>query len=369
MAHSPSSLNSRCRADSSSISGRAAMKRSHAASISMACAAVAATTATPISVLRCSSRGPVSATAAPGNLRCTSAMSGLTAERFCFSDRTSPSSTSRVRAPTYTTAVPASGARLLPHLECLDHIAHLDVVVANADTAFETFAHLGDVVLEPAQRLDVEIVGHHDPIADQPPLAVAGDCARAHDAAGDAADPRHPEDLPDFGAAELSLLELRLQHALQCRLDLLDGLVDHRVVADVDALALSQFASPAGRPHVEADDDRIGGYRQVDVVLGDRAHAAADDPQHDLLAHIELEQRVLQCLDRAGDVTLDDQEQFLPLARLQRGLQVLQRDPRPPLSELRTALPGLAPLSDLPGHPVVVDDEEAVTGTGNGGQA
>src|SRR5262249_56847111 len=89
----------------------------------------------PTAARRCRSRYPVSPTATPGNRRCTSAMRGLTTERFCLSDRTSPSSTSRVRAPTYTSA--GSGPRLLPHLERLDRVADVDVVVADPDAAPE----------------------------------------------------------------------------------------------------------------------------------------------------------------------------------------------------------------------------------------
>jgi len=61
------------------------------------------------------------------------------------------------------------------------------------------------------------------------------------------AHPGHPEDLPDLGGAELGFLELGLEHALEGRLDLLDRLVDDRVVADVHALALGQLPRPARR--------------------------------------------------------------------------------------------------------------------------
>ena len=73
---------------------------------SVQCAASGATTATPTSARRCRSSCPVSATAADGKRRSSSATIGRTAERFCFNDRTSPSSTSSVSAPTYTAAHP-----------------------------------------------------------------------------------------------------------------------------------------------------------------------------------------------------------------------------------------------------------------------
>src|SRR6202012_717384 len=144
------------------------------------------------------------------------------------------------------------------HLEGLDRVLEPDVVVADADTAFEALADFGRVVLEPAQRLHGEVVGDDHTIPDDPRLAAAVDGAGADDAAGDVADPRHPEDLADLRRAELGLLELRLEHALERGFHFLDRLVDDRVVADVDALALRELACPAGRPDVEADDHRVG---------------------------------------------------------------------------------------------------------------
>src|SRR5258708_26047808 len=214
--------------------------------------------------------------------------------RLALSECTSPSRTSSVRAATYTPeARTRSGPWLLPHLEGPDRVADLEVVVADADTAFVALADLGRVLLEPAQRIHRQVVGDHDAVPDQPRLAAAVDRAGAHDAPGDVADPRHPEDLPDLRRAKLRLLELGLEHALERRLDLLDRLVDDRVVADVDALALSQLARPAGRPDVEAHDHGLRGDGQVDVILGDGADAPPDDPQDHILAHIDLQPRVL----------------------------------------------------------------------------
>ena len=108
----------------------------------------------------------------------------------------------------------------------------------------------------------------------------------AHQRTGDVADARHPEHLADLGGTELHLFELGLEHALERSLDLVDGLVDDRVVPDVDALALGRLARLALGPDVEADDDRVRGDGEVDVVLGDRTDTAADDPQRHLLARL-----------------------------------------------------------------------------------
>src|SRR3954453_20102413 len=143
-------------------------------------------------------------------------------------------------------------ARLLAHLEGLDHVLDLDVVERpQADTALIPVANLGHVVLEAAQRLDGQIVGAHHAVADQPGLRVPVDGAAADDRAGDVADLRDTEDLADLRRTERDLLVLRLEHALEGRLDLLDRLVDHRVVPDVDTLAVGQLCRLTLGPDVE----------------------------------------------------------------------------------------------------------------------
>src|SRR5690242_16911662 len=134
-----------------------------------------------------------------------------------------------------------SVAGLLAHLEGLDDVVDLDVLVAEPDTALEAVPDLGDVVLLPAERGHGEVVGDHDTLADQPRLAVAVDRAGLDHRAGDVADARHLEDRADLRGAELDLLELRLQHALEGRLDLLDRAVDDRVEPDVHALAVGEL--------------------------------------------------------------------------------------------------------------------------------
>src|SRR3712207_2531769 len=135
------------------------------------------------------------------------------------------------------------------------------------------------------------------------------------------------------------LLVLRLEHALEGRLDLLDRLVDDRVVPDVDALAGGELGGLALGPDVEAEDDDVVGQRQVDVALGDAADAAVDDPQRDVVAHLDLHQGLFERLDGARVVALDDQVELAGL--LERRVQVLQADPLPHGRVLRVADPGL----------------------------
>src|SRR4051794_34611496 len=217
-------------------------------------------------------------------------------------------------------ASPFLGARDLAHLEGLDHVVDLDVVERpQTDTALVTLANLGRVVLEPAEGLHRQVVGDHGTVTHEPRLRVADDRAAADQRTGDVADPRHPEDLADLRRTELHLLVDGLEHALEGGLDLVDGLVDDRVVPDVHTLAVGQLGGLTLGPDVEAQDDDVVGQRQVDVALGDPADAAVDDPQRDVVAHLDLHQRLFERLDGARVVALDDQVELTGL--LERGIE------------------------------------------------
>ena len=103
-------------------------------------------------------------------------------------------------------------------------------------------------------------------------------------------------------------------------LHLVGHVVDDRVQADVDLLALGHVGGVAVGPHVEADDDGVRGRGQQHVRLVDGADARVDDADLDLLVG-ELLQRVGQHLGRAAHVGLDDDRQFLDAAFLDLLLQ------------------------------------------------
>ena len=132
-------------------------------------------------------------------------------------------------------------------------------------------------------------------------------------AAGDRADARGPEQLLDLGLAERLLDLLGLQHPLHRRAEVLGDLVDHRVGADLDPLALGRPAGIGQRPDVEADDDRVGGRREHHVGLGDPARRGVDHVDHDLLLR-NLGDLVLKRLERARDVRLEHDVELLELA-------------------------------------------------------
>ena len=121
------------------------------------------------------------------------------------------------------------------------------------------------------------------------------------------------EDLADLGRAERLLDLLGREHALHRVAQLLDRAVDHRVVADLDALALGHRARVADRPHVEGEDHRVGGGGEHHVGLGHRADRAADHVDRDLVLR-QLGDLVLDRLERSGDVGLEHEVELLQAA-------------------------------------------------------
>src|SRR4051812_13321702 len=263
-------------------------------------------------------------------------------------------------------------ARLLAHLEGLDHVADLrGAETAHGQTTLEALADLGGVVLEAAQRADRDVLRHHGALAQDARLAVAADETGADHTAGDETDLGRAEDVADFRGPQLDLLVLRLEQALERGLDLLDGLVDDAVVADLHVRPVGHVLDLVRGADVEPDDrgGRVrGGARQVHVALGDRTDAAVDDLELYLVRNLDLEQRVLEGLDRTGRVALDDQGERGLLALLELLHERPERRPAPRVGEARRAAAGLPLLSDLTHGPVVLSREERVARTRHRGQ-
>src|SRR5665811_691789 len=262
-----------------------------------------------------------------------------------------------------------SGTRDLAHLVGLDDVANPDVVEATeVDAALEALANLGHVVLETTQTGDLDALADDGTVTEDPRLGAALDLAGADQRTGDVTELGGLEDLAHLGGAQLDLFVLRLEHALERCLDVVDRRVDDRVEAHVHALAFGQVRDPLCRLDVEADDDGTVDRRQVDIVLRDRAHPAVDDPQVDLVADVDLEQRVLERLDRTRHITLEDEVEVVDLARGQSLVEVLEADPLATLGQAGRTLGGFTTLGDLASGAVVGCHQERVTGAGHRGQ-
>ena len=153
---------------------------------------------------------------------------------------------------------------------------------------------------------------------------------RAHDAlgdhaAGDRAEPRDLEQRAHLRLADRLLRLDRREHADERLLDVLGELVDHPVRADVDALALRELPRLGARPDVEPDHERVGGRREVDVVLGDPTDPRVDHVDADL-GVLDLVELPEQRLHGALHVALENDVELLHGTFLHLLEERLQRD-------------------------------------------
>src|SRR3954470_12129139 len=227
----------------------------------------------------------------------------------------------RIRGP----AMLLQGLLDLFRLEELEHVVLLDVgVPLEDDAALLALLDFLDVVFKTAQGAERAGPDHRS-LANQAHVGGAYSLALGDDAAGDAADLRGFEGLFDQRLADRLLNLERVEQALHRVAQVFGDFVDDRVGADVDALALGGAFRVQERPHVEADDDRVGGRGQHYVGLVDAAGLRVDDvDRHPFLRH--LRELVLQRLQRAGDVGLEDDVELLDVAGLGAGEDLVEAD-------------------------------------------
>src|SRR5690606_35916722 len=181
--------------------------------------------------------------------------------------------------------------RYLDLYEDLNHIADLVVVVAlQGDTVLHAGTHLGHVVFEAAQRLQLAFENHHV-FTQYANRTVAVHRAFDHHATGHRAKLRRAEHVTYLGDTQDIFPHITAEHTGERLLDVLDDVVNDVVVAHVEAFGLDDLARPCVSTHVEAEQYRIGGERQVGIGLGDATDAATD--------HTHLHLVVAQGTERA----------------------------------------------------------------------
>ena len=206
----------------------------------------------------------------------------------------------------------------------------------------------------------------NDVVTQHTHLAAALDLAILAVAAADRADLRDLVGLANLGVADHALAELRREHTLHGRLDLVDTVVNDAVHAHVDVASRGAVACGTVGTNVEADDDRTGGGGEHDVAFVDGADGAVDDLDADFLVR-DLFERGLDRLGRALNVGLDDQVERLHLAGLDLAEQILQADL---LRRAGTAvLLDTALLGELARHALVRNGVKDVAGAGHFVQA
>ena len=200
-------------------------------------------------------------------------------------------------------------------------------------------------------------------------LAARDRLALGHLTAGDAADFRGFEGFFDDDLADRLLDLERVQQALHRVAQVFGDFVDDRVGADVDALAVGGAAGVRQRPHVEADDDRFGGRGQHHVGLVDATGLRVDDVDRDAFLR-DFRELVLERLQRAGDVGLEDDVELLDVAGLGAGEDLVEAELAGVAAGQLLALQAVgALLGELAGFAVVVDRLDEFAGVGDAVEA
>ena len=121
------------------------------------------------------------------------------------------------------------------------------------------------------------------------------------------------------------LADFGFQQARGRLLDVVDQVIDDRVIPDLHALLRRRGPCRGIRPHVEADDRRLAGIGQTDVRIGDRADARMQNP-HPNLVVADLFQRLHDGFRRTLHIRLHQHRQFRHAQiRLGLGHQLFQR--------------------------------------------
>jgi len=89
------------------------------------------------------------------------------------------------------------------------------------------------------------------------------------------------ENFADLGIADDILLEGRLEHAHHRLADIVEGVVDDIIGADIDIFPNRKILDLGGRPDVKTDDDGLRGGRQEDIGLGDGTGPLVQDLDFD----------------------------------------------------------------------------------------
>src|SRR5262245_204312 len=195
-------------------------------------------------------------------------------------------------------------------LEALDHIALPHVLIAfEGHAAFLARHHLAHFVLEAFERGKLALM-HDDVVADQPDLRATLDFALGHAAARDFAHFRDGKHFEDFGVAEEGFAQGRREQTRHGLLHLVNEIVDHGVIPDLNALALGHFPRLRVGAHVEAEHHRARGCGERHVGLSNAAHARVIDAGLDLVAADLVECR-RDRFDRTLHVAFDDDGKLL----------------------------------------------------------
>src|SRR5207247_7759354 len=122
------------------------------------------------------------------------------------------------------------------------------------DATLEAGLDFAGVLLDPAERLDREVLGNDGAAAREPDLAAALDVPVGDEAAGDVAEAADLEHLADLDVSVELFADLRREQAGKRLLEVVEDLVDDAVEQHLHAPLLRHRPGRLVAHHVEPDD-------------------------------------------------------------------------------------------------------------------
>ena len=119
-------------------------------------------------------------------------------------------------------------------------------------------------------------------------------------------------------------LTVGLEQAFHHLFDLVDGLIDDRIAANFDALALSHLTGLAIGSHREAQYHPAAGCGKHHVALADRTHRRVNDFHPNVILRESLN-GIAHCLNRALDIGLEHDVELGGLATFHARHEIVER--------------------------------------------
>ena len=154
--------------------------------------------------------------------------------------------------------------------------------------------------------------------------AVASDNAVQHHTAGNQAAATYTKHLPHLGMTGDHFFEDRIQHSGKRPFHIFDQIVDYLIVSDFDAGLFCAHEGGLVDIYTEPDDDRLTGFGEHDVRLGNVTHSRLHDLDFDLIVF-----KLFEAVDDWGQRTLrigpQNNVEGFGFAAFDTGEHVLQR--------------------------------------------
>ena len=168
--------------------------------------------------------------------------------------------------------------------------------------------HIRHFILKAFERFQRAFVDYHI-VAQQTHTSRAAGDALGNQTASHFANPRHFEHFFDFRVANKVFTNLGAQQSAGGGFHVIHQIIDHRIIANLDAFLIGRSARRGVGPHVKAHHWRPRGFGQTNITFRDRTHTGVQHPYPHLIITYFFH-RLDNCLGRPLHIGLDQNRQL-----------------------------------------------------------